>query len=146
LHGALPIFRKTMEESIEEPYQVFLERVAKGRNMSMAQVDSLAQGRVWSGADAVENGLVDSLGFLEDAIAEAAGMAGLESYSLRKYPKYKSDFQQWMEDFGGARTKLVESFVKEEIGERAHRVLKELKQLERQQGIQARLPYSLEIR
>lgn len=139
-------FRKTMEESIEETYQVFLERVAQGRNMSLAQVDSLAQGRVWSGADAVENGLVDSLGFLEDAIAEAAAMAGLESYALRKYPKYKSEFQQFMEDFGGARTKLVESFIQEEIGDRAFRLLKDFKRFEEQQGIQARMPYTLDIK
>src|SRR5690606_24307633 len=139
-------FRNTIEESIEETYQVFLERVSLGRNMSLAQVDSLAQGRVWSGADAVENGLVDSLGFLEDAVAEAAEMAGLESYALRKYPKYKSEFQQLMEDFGGVKTKFVESVLKEEIGERAFQVLKEFKQIKKQQGIQARMPYSLEIK
>lgn len=139
-------FRNTMQESIEETYNTFLERVALGRNMSLAQVDSLAQGRVWSGADAVENGLVDELGYLEDAVAEAAEMAGLQTYGLRKYPKYKSDFQQLMEDFGGVRAKIGESILKEEIGNRAYKILKEFKELENQQGIQARMPYSLDLK
>lgn len=139
-------FRNTMLEGIEETYNTFLDRVAQGRNMSLAEVDSLAQGRVWSGADAVESGLVDELGLLEDAVAAAAEMAGLQSYGLRKYPKYKSDFQQLMEDFGGVRARIGESILKEEIGNTAYKLLKEFKEMEKQEGIQARMPFSLDLK
>src|SRR5690606_4089425 len=108
---------------------IFLERVAQGRNMSIAQVDSLAQGRVWSGVDAKANGLVDELGNLDDAIAAAAEMAGLDSYGIRKYPKYKTGFEQFMEDMGGVKTKIGESIIQEEIGTEAYQLLKEFKEL-----------------
>jgi protease-4 len=139
-------FRNVVQEGIEDTYKTFLERVAEGRNMSMAQVDSLAQGRVWSGVDAQAIGLVDELGDLDDAIAAAADMAGLEAYGIRKYPKYKSDFERFMDDLGGMKAKWGESVLKEEIGAEAYQVLKEFKQASEQKGIQARMPFSLNIK
>ncbi|RUA19005.1 MAG: signal peptide peptidase SppA [Flavobacteriia bacterium] len=139
-------FRNVIQESIEETYGVFLERVAQGRNMSIAQVDSLAQGRVWSGVDAKANGLVDELGNLDDAIAAAAEMAGLDSYGIRKYPKYKSGFEQFMENMGGVKTKIGESIIQEEIGTEAYQLLKEFKELGKQEGIQAKMPFRLNIK
>ncbi|WP_228237066.1 signal peptide peptidase SppA [Allomuricauda sp. M10] len=139
-------FRDVVLESIEETYGTFLERVAQGRNMTVAQVDSLAQGRVWSGIDAKANGLVDELGNLDDAIAAAAEMAGLESYGIRQYPKYKSDFERFMEDLGGMKTKIGQELIQEEIGTEAYKMLKEFKDLSKQEGIQARMPFSLNIK
>lgn len=139
-------FRMVIQESIEETYNIFLDRVAQGRNMTVAQVDSLAQGRVWSGVDAKANGLVDELGNLDDAIAAAAEMAGLDDYGIRKYPKYKSDFERFMEDMGGMKAKIGASIIKEEIGTEAYEVLKEFKQLGKQEGIQAKMPFSLNIK
>ncbi len=139
-------FRKVVLESIEETYGTFLERVAQGRNMTVAQVDSLAQGRVWSGIDAKANGLVDELGNLDDAIAAAAEMAGLESYGIRQYPKYKTDFERFMEDLGGMKTKIGQELIQEEIGTEAYKMLKEFKDLSKQEGIQARMPFSLNIK
>ncbi len=139
-------FRNVIQESIEETYGIFLERVAQGRNMSIAQVDSLAQGRVWSGVDAKANGLVDELGNLDDAIAAAAEMAGLDSYGIRKYPKYKSGFEQFMENMGGVKTKIGESIIQEEIGTEAYQILKEFKELGKQEGIQAKMPFRLNIK
>lgn len=139
-------FRQVLEESIEETYQTFLDRVSKGRNMTVEQVDQVAQGRVWSGTDAKALGLVDELGSLDDAVKAAAEMAGLESYGLRKYPKYKSDFELFMEDFGSAKTKIGESIIQEEIGTEAYQVLKEFKQFTKQEGIQAKMPFSLNIK
>ncbi|WP_108424376.1 signal peptide peptidase SppA [Flagellimonas amoyensis] len=139
-------FRNVVQESIEETYGIFLERVAQGRNMSIAQVDSLAQGRVWSGVDAKANGLVDELGNLDDAIAAAAEMAGLDSYGIRKYPKYKSGFEQFMENMGGVKTKIGESIIQEEIGTEAYQLLKEFKELGKQEGIQAKMPFRLNIK
>lgn len=139
-------FRDVVQEGIEDTYNTFLERVAAGRNMSIEEVDALAQGRVWSGVDAKENGLIDELGNLEDAVAAAAEMAELDTYGIRKYPKYKSDFEIFMENFGGAKTKLGEIFIQEEIGNEAYQILKEFKQLTKQKGIQAKMPFSLNIK
>lgn len=138
-------FRKRLEESIEMTYDTFVQRVANGRNMTKEAVDEVAQGRVWSGVDAVELGLVDELGNLEDAIAAAAETVGLESYGIRKYPKYKSDFERLMEDLSAAKLKIGESMIKEEIGEEAFQTLKQLKRMTEQKGIQARMPFNLNI-
>ena len=99
-------FRNQVQESIEHTYTTFLERVAQGRSISVVQADSLAQGRVWSGVDAKRIGLVDELGTLEDALVAAADMAELDTYSIRKYPKYKSGFERFMEDLEGASVGL----------------------------------------
>jgi len=139
-------FREQLEESIEMTYETFLERVASGRNMSVEEVNEVAQGRVWSGQDALGKGLVDELGNLEAAIAEAVEMAGLKNYGIRKYPKYKSDFERLMEDFSSAKLKIGESVIKEELGEEAYQTLKQLKQMTEQQGVQARMPFTLTIK
>lgn len=73
--------------SIERTYRTFVARVAQGRDMSPAAVDSLAQGRVWTGLDALDNGLVDELGDLEDALDWAAEMAGLDDYDIDEWPR-----------------------------------------------------------
>lgn len=139
-------FRNVMQESIEETYDTFLDRVSKGRNMPVERVNEIAQGRVWSGVDAQALGLVDELGNLDDAIAAAADMADLKDYGVRKYPKYKSDFERLMEDFGSVKTKLGESIIQEEIGTEAYEILKEFKQFTEQEGIQAKMPFSLKIK
>ena len=138
-------FRNQVQESIEDTYETFLTRVSNGRNISMAQADSIAQGRVWSGVDAKRLGLVDELGTLEDAIAEAARMAEIESYGIRKYPKYKSGFERFIEDISGAGAKMKENMIKEEIGEETYHILKDIKSYMNQKGIQARMPFILNI-
>lgn len=139
-------FKNQIQESIEETYQTFLQRVAEGRNMTMAQVDSVAQGRVWSGTEALEIGLVDELGNLDDAIAAAAEIASLDSYGIKKFPKYKSGFERFMEDLEGASLQIKENLLKDEIGDEAYKVLKELQSFKKQQGIQARMPFALDIK
>ncbi|MCK0161718.1 signal peptide peptidase SppA [Allomuricauda sp. F6463D] len=138
-------FRKVMQESVENTYATFLDRVSQGRNMSVEQVNEIAQGRVWSGVDAKALGLVDELGNLDDAIAIAADMAELQDYGIRKYPKYKSDFEEFMEDFGSMKSKIGESVIKEEVGSEAYEILKEFKRFTKQEGIQAKMPFSLKI-
>lgn len=139
-------FRNVMQESIEETYDTFLDRVSKGRNMSVERVNEIAQGRVWSGVDAHALGLVDELGNLEDAIIAAADMAGLEEYGVKKYPRYKSGFEQFMENYGSVKTKIGESIIQEEIGTEAYKILKEFKQFTKQEGVQAKMPFSLNIK
>ena len=139
-------FKNQVQESIEDTYQTFLQRVAEGRNMSMAQVDSLAQGRVWSGTEALEIGLVDEMGNLDDAIAAAAEMVSLDTYGIKKFPKYKSGFERLMEDLEGASLQLKERLLRNEIGDEAYTILKELKSFREQKGIQARMPFALDIK
>jgi len=141
-----PKFRDVITESIEATYQTFLTRVAEGRNMSMERADSLAQGRVWSGVEALELGLVDQLGGLEDAISEAAELAGISSYSIRRYPRYKSNFEMLMEDLSGAKTKVKEDVIKDELGPEAFDLYKEVKRATQQRGVQARMPFSITIK
>lgn len=139
-------FRKVVQEGIEETYRTFLQRVSEGRGISMAQADSLAQGRVWSGVDAKRLGLVDELGTLEDAIGEAAKLAELDSYGIKKYPKYKSGFERFMEDLGGASAKTRESIIEKEVGLEAYNIIKQIKTAMGQKGIQARMPFVLNIK
>ncbi len=139
-------FRKVATESIEDTYQTFLERVAKGRNMSIASVDSIAQGRVWSGADALEIGLVDETGGIDDAIAAAASLAGTDQFSIRNYPRYKSGFAQLMEDLGESGSQQQERVLESGMGTQLYAVYRELKGVLRQEGIQARLPFILNIK
>ncbi len=139
-------FRNVVQHGIEEIYETFLDRVAKGRNITVAQADSLAQGRVWSGTDAKRLGLVDELGNLDDAIAAAAELAEVKTYGIMKFPKYKSGFERFMEDMGSAKSKIGESIIKEEIGEETYGILKQMKSAMEQKGIQTRMPFVLDIK
>lgn len=139
-------FRAYVKEGIESTYQTFLSKVSEGRNITISQADSVAQGRVWSGAEAQELGLVDELGGLDDAIEAAALLADVDSYSVKKYPKYKTSFERLMEDFGGASIFNKEQLIGEEIGAEVYDVYKEVKSAMEQKGIQARLPFTLTIK
>ncbi|MCM4169504.1 Protease 4 [Arenibacter antarcticus] len=138
-------FRGNVQEGIEQVYNTFLDRVAQGRGITIAQADSLAQGRVWSGVDAKRLGLVDELGGLDDAIAEAAIMVGLEKYSIQRLPKYKTGFEKLMEDMGGAGARGKEAMIQKEIGVEAYTILKEVRSAMENKGAQARMPFTLRI-
>ena len=139
-------FRGMVQEGIEDVYETFLERVAQGRGITVAEVDSMAQGRVWSGVDAKRIGLVDELGNLNDAIAEAAKMAELDTYGIKKFPRYKTGIEQFMEDFGGAGVKAQQNLIEQEIGTEAYAILKQVKSALEQKGTQARMPFVLDIK
>ena len=97
-----------MQASIEQIYKAFLNNVAEGRDMTPAQVDEIAQGRVWTGADALGIGLVDEIGTLEDAIkfaAQAGGETDLTQWQIVGYPKPQSPMEMLMEQFGGGMKK-----------------------------------------
>jgi len=139
-------FRSNVQEGIEEVYETFLDRVSRGRGISLAQADSLAQGRVWSGTDAKRLGLVDELGNLEDAIAAAAELADINEFGIRTYPKYKTGFEKLMEDMGAAGAKAKQKAIEEEIGTEAYQILKQVKSAMNQKGVQARMPFVLDIK
>jgi protease-4 len=139
-------FRWFVKEGIEKTYDTFIAKVSEGRNMTIARADSLAQGRVWSGTEARELGLVDELGGLEDAIEAAAELANVDSYSIRKYPRYKTSFERFMEDFGGAGIFNKELIIQEEIGREIYGMYKEIKSAMEQKGVQVRMPFTLTIK
>lgn len=137
-----PYERKVMKNNIENIYTAFTEKVAKGRNMSVDQVDEIGQGRVWSGVNAKENGLVDQYGGLMDAIKAAAQKAGIEDdYRLIKYPEKKEPLQAFIDELTG-REKTVA--VKEELGP-FYSYYKYLKNIYNMEGPQTRLPYEVRI-
>lgn len=137
-------FRAVTQEGVEFVYTTFLDRVAAGRNMTVAQVDEIAQGRVWSGVEAKEKGLVDELGGLKDAVIEAAGLAGITDYRVHNYPSYKIDFEDRFSGFPFASTK--EEILIKEFGEANYKIYQTLKQFSEISGIQARLPYVIDIK
>ncbi|WP_158975610.1 signal peptide peptidase SppA [Cellulophaga sp. L1A9] len=139
-------FRSMVQEGVERTYNTFLERVAQGRKITVAEADSMAQGRVWSGLDAKRLGLVDELGSLDDAIKGAAALAEIGDFGVKIFPKYKSGFERFMEDYGGASTKIKQDFIREEIGLEAYTIFKEVKATMDQEGVQARMPFVLSVK
>lgn len=137
-------FRAVIKEGIEEIYSTFLERVATGRAMTVQAVDSIAQGRVWSGAEALNNGLIDELGNLEDAISYAAELAEITDYKVRNYPSYKVNFEDRFNNFPFMISK--EKVLIEEIGEENYKIYQNLKYFSKLKGIQARIPYVFDIK
>ncbi|MEE4178455.1 MAG: signal peptide peptidase SppA [Bacteroides sp.] len=133
--------RAMIQEGVEQVYTTFIGHVAEGRGIPVAQVDSIGQGRVWSGAEAVQIGLVDELGGLNYAIEKAAEKAGLENYRLVEYPSRKDFFTQIMEDLG----QMQEVFVKRKLGE-AYQYYKQVDQVNEMTGILTRMPYDVVIR
>jgi protease-4 len=91
-----------IQNQVNEFYESFVNIVSEGRSMSFEEVDAIAQGRVWSGENAIENGLTDGYGGLLDAIEIAASKAGLEEYRLVDLPEVKDPFQELLSEFGGA--------------------------------------------
>jgi len=91
--------KKWIQNQIDTVYATFCQRVAQGRHMPVALVDSLAQGRVWSGLAAVQNGLADRIGGLDDALQCAARMSHLKTYRLEEYPPVKNPIQKIIESF-----------------------------------------------
>jgi protease-4 len=131
--------------SITRIYNRFLQIVAEGREMSTANVDSIARGRVWSGIDAQELGLVDQIGDLEAAIGHAAGLADMSNYRLRELPKMIDPFQEFIEELTG---EAQINMLKEELGGEAevYEKIREFKDIIDSKEIQARMPYFLEIK
>ncbi len=140
-----PGFRKSALESIEHVYDTFKQRVADGRNLSLEEVEALAQGRVWTGLQAKENGLVDELGGLGAAIEAAAVLAEIEEYNLTSYPKIETDFDDifaLMSPFAAIETQ-IKSVLPREFSTFIEASTSEKNQAPR---IQARIPFSLDIR
>ena len=134
--------RKIIQKNTDEGYETFVSKAAAGRGMSVDDIKAIASGRVWSGMQAVENGLVDQLGGLDDAIAIAAEKAGIaDDYKVRYYPEQKPFLEQLLSDLEGeARVK----FMKEEMNE-FYPFIKQYERVKNLQGLQTRLPFELHL-
>jgi len=136
-------FYNVTKEGIERVYTSFVTKVAEGRNMTFEEVDAIAQGRVWTGKQALENGLVDELGGLEDAIKAAADLVDIQEYRTRSYPDYKREFKDMVSGpFGSVKQQILE----DEIGKENIKIYNHLQQFGDWKGLQTRLPFLLEIR
>jgi protease-4 len=134
----------TLQESVENIYKVFVGRVAQGRNMKFEAVDSIAQGRVWTGTDALKIGLVDKIGGMDDALKEAAKLANIKEFKTADFPSYEKKFGDL---FGGMPfMKSKESFIKEEVGEENYQMIEQIRRMSAQKGMQALLPYEINIK
>lgn len=140
-------FKGVITESIENIYDIFLERVAEGRGMTKEQVNEVAQGRVWTGTDAKRLGLIDEIGGLEDAIAYAAELGEVQEYGLENFPVFKKTLEEYFnENTPFPLMKTKESLIKEEIGEENYQVIQQIRNMNSRKGIQAMMPYEIIIR
>ena len=134
-------------ESIETIYATFLSRVATGRKMTTAQVDSIAQGRVWTGTDALKNGLVDELGGLDDALKHAAKLAKIKDYKTENFPEYEKNFEDLLGSLTGiSMFQSKEDLLKEQIGVESYELLQQIKRANQLKGVQAMMPFELKIK
>jgi protease-4 len=135
--------KRFFQSATDSIYHTFKTRVSEGRKKDMVYVDSIAQGRVWTGTRGKEIGLVDRIGTLQDAVVSAAKMADVKEYKLKEYPERKTLLEQVMSSYKKA---IKTNLIKEEIGEQQLRALQELKKVKQMVGTpQARLPFSVSI-
>jgi len=138
-----PAQRQYLQNDVDTIYHGFKQRVADGRKLSMEFVDSIGQGRIWSGSRALQLGLVDRIGGLDDAIASAARLAKVTSYSLKEFPEPRNIFDVI---FGNYQQNAKSSAIREEIGQEGMKTYNTLKRAKALVGIsQARLPFDFTI-
>ena len=137
--------KKLVQEEIERVYALFKKRVAEGRKRDTAYVDSIAQGRVWTGHRAIQIGLVDRFGGLKEAVASAARMAGLKEYHVREYPETENFLKELLGKSGTPMNYTQK--IKEEMGEEGYKLYQQMKRVrEMTNTMQARLPFEFYIR
>ena len=134
-----------LQEMVVKTYDDFTKRVAEGRGLTQSYVDSIGQGRVWSGVDAIGIGLVDQLGDMEDAIAYAAQKANLgDDYKVTEWPKQKDFFTRIMESMNNNGSDKLDAAMRSKLGV-YYNYLQGLEYLQKNTGIQARMPFDMVI-
>lgn len=138
-----PAQRQYLQNDVDTIYHTFKQRVADGRKMTIDQVDSIGQGRIWSGTRALQLGLVDRIGGLDDAIASAARLAKITKYGLKEFPEPRNIFDMI---FGDYQHNAKQSAIKEELGPEGIKTYNILKRAKGMVGVsQARLPFDFTI-
>lgn len=133
-----------IRENILETYDIFKTRVSDGRGLTMQEVENIAQGRVWTGEEALEIGLVDELGGLDAAIEYAAEMAEIEAYQIRELPVYEFTIEDLIRQFSFIKTK--EEIAKDMIGEEFYNLIDNVKTHTNRKGIQMLFPFETIIK
>lgn len=131
--------RALLQENVVETYDIFVSHVAEGRNMTIEQVDEIGQGRVWSGENAKEIGLIDEFGGLADAIELAAEIEGLENYRTVQLPHLPDPLEEL---FKTGTDNIRARFIKNELGEK-YRYYGYFKKASQMNGVYARMPYDI---
>ncbi len=135
--------RGFVQQGIDRIYLQFKQRVAEGRRKDINYIDSIAQGRVWSGEDALRLGLVDKLGGLNDAVACAARLAKIKEYRLREYPEKGT----WLNELIGRTTVEPTAKIKEQLGAEQYQLYRQMIEVKQMCNTpQARLPFRFFIK
>jgi protease-4 len=134
---------RLMQSQVDQIYLDFKTRVADGRKKSVLYIDSIAQGRVWAGSRALELGLVDQLGYMNDAISYAVKSSAVKDYRLKVYPEPKSFLEQIFDQYP---TDFTEASIKKNIGKENYQLFKQIESLKNEKGeIKTRLPFDLNL-
>ncbi|MEY3507159.1 MAG: signal peptide peptidase SppA [Bacteroidota bacterium] len=135
--------KKFFQASTDSIYNTFKSRVSEGRKRNMEYVDSIAQGRVWTGTRGMSVGLVDEIGTLSDAIKAAASMAKITTYRLKEYPEKKNILEQLFNNYKRTVSmRLIES----ELGADQLRMMQQVKKVKAMVGVpQTALPYTITV-
>jgi len=133
--------RVIIQSYVDDVYTTFVNHVVEGRSMTFEEVDAIGGGRVWSGVNAMENGLIDVYGGLEKSIEIAAEMAELEDYRVTSLPKLEDPFTAIMNELmGGVKARVIQN----ELGD-SYELYKKAAEISEMKGIQAVMPYTLDI-
>ena len=137
-----PEQRDLLQMSVNRTYELFVKRCADGRGMTPDAVKAIAEGRVWTGANALEIGLVDTLGGLSDAVALAAEAAGLAEYGVEEFPAKEDFMTRLMKEMSvGMEARVLRSALGTQ-----YRHLQTLETLPQQSGVMALMPFEVEVR
>ena len=134
--------RVILQRYIEKGYELFTKRCAEGRNMNIDSLKAIAEGRIYSGTDAMRLGLVDEMGGLEEAITFAAKKANISNYTLKYYPSVKSLIEQISDIFS---TSVAERIVKSQLGEN-YLIFRAIQKAQTTTGIRAMMPYEITVK
>ena len=135
-----PYQKAMLQKYVGNTYNEFTALVARTRGLRQSYVDSIGQGRVWAGADALEIGLVDELGGLDKAIAYAAQQANLTDYSIKSYPKQKDMMEMLMS--GSLQEPYTKSLIKKRLGNN-YTYFEAVENISKLDGVQALMPFMI---
>jgi len=137
-----PEERDLMQSYVNRGYELFVKRCADGRKKSTDQIKAIAEGRVWTGEDALKIGLVDKIGGMDDALKIAVSKAKLKAYMVKEFPVKEDFFTKLMKDFDSSvETRILKS----QLGS-DYNLLRKAQELKEINGIQARMPFDFEIK
>lgn len=139
-----PEERQIVQKMIDDFYINFVTLVADGREKSYEEIDAIAGGRVWAGADALELGLIDMYGGLEKSIEVAAQMAGLENYRVQELPRLEDPMTAIMNQLTGGSMARTERILQRELGEE-YKYYRKIQEIRNMHGIQAIMPFEIEL-